>query len=350
MCFVNYQKFKRRRAKMEAKRPKTKLVISLLVLSSTLTFLPFCMAEDSDLGIPTVPVSGISLQAQLISSVPLTISQPGSYYLDQNITHSDRNANAIEVNADNVTIDLMGHSLIGPGSASGTNNGILEENTGGTASGHRVIDVRVLSNGGNGIILRSTHNLVKDCTVSDNCSALTEGWGGINCNSASTIIGNVVSDSNLFSGIITDSGCTISGNNVSHNGAGINAWYGCHVIGNTCSFDVYGINIGGNGALVKGNTVFSSHANGIEVAGSYNAIEENLVTHCEVGINFSGDQNFYANNRALYNSTNYGGSVPTGSGNGGGNVAFGTIPVSNSVNAELEMYEENATMDRNVTE
>ncbi|MFC1605048.1 right-handed parallel beta-helix repeat-containing protein [Planctomycetota bacterium] len=357
---------------MEAKRSKTKLVVSLLALGSTLTFLAFCMAGDSDMGMPTVLESGISLQAQLISSVPLTISQSGSYYLDQNMTHTNRYTNAIQVNADNVTIDLAGYSLIGPSSSSGTssgirmngrknveirngtvtnfgNNGIWDEDTGDTSSGHRVIDVRVLSNGGNGIVLEGNHNLVKDCTVLYNCSAIIEGWGGIRCGHTSTIIGNVVSYTNFLAGISADIGCTISGNNVSDNGWGINAWRGCHIIGNTCTWDMIGIFIEGNGNLVKGNTIFNSEDNGIEVGGSYNAIEENLVTDCSVGIFFSSAQNFYANNRVMNNSTNYGGSVPSGSKNGGGNIAFGIL-APNSINAELEMYEKNQTMNRIVLE
>ena len=52
------------------------------------------------------------------------------------------------------------------------------------------------------------------------------------------------------------------------------------------------------------------------------AVEENLVTGSTTGIKFAFVGNFYANNRAADNTTNYGGSLPVGAGDGGGNVSF----------------------------
>jgi hypothetical protein len=45
---------------------------------------------------------------------PVTLSLPGSYRLSGNLTVPDANVNAIEVTADNVSIDLNGFSIIGP--------------------------------------------------------------------------------------------------------------------------------------------------------------------------------------------------------------------------------------------
>jgi hypothetical protein len=45
---------------------------------------------------------------------PVTISLPGSYRLSGNLTVPDANTTAIEVTADNVTIDLNGFSIVGP--------------------------------------------------------------------------------------------------------------------------------------------------------------------------------------------------------------------------------------------
>lgn len=344
---------------MKARRSRTKLIVILLALSSTLTFLTFCMAQDSDLAMQAAVETEILAEAQPILNVPLTISQPGSYYLTENLTHTNSNTNAIRVNADNVTIDLAGYSLIGPGFDSGPdnngiymngrinveirngtitnfgNNGIWEESSDGI--GHKVIGVRVVSNGCVGVFLDSQNNLVKDCIVLDNSFGSNDVGGGIICSHASSITDNVVSNNSDYSGIVTDSGCIISGNNVSYNGFGIRVWYGCNVVDNIFSWDTDGIVIEGNGCFVKGNTVFESTLNGIKVEGAYNDIEENLVTYCHVGVYFSDSQNFHANNRALNNTTNYDGSVPTGSGNGGGNVTFGTLS-SGSLSTELEMH------------
>jgi parallel beta-helix repeat protein len=107
------------------------------------------------------------------------------------------------------------------------------------------------------------------------------------------------------------------------------------------------IEIGGNANLVKGNTVFEG-LSGIKVEGSSNVIEENLVTYCGIGIYFSDAQNVYANNRALNNLINYGGSVPSGSGDGGGNVEYILSEVNN--NAELRRNVEKDRQKRSRTQ
>ena len=45
-----------------------------------------------------------------ITSLPYTISAPGSYYLGGNLTYAG-DSHGITVNADNVTLDLMGFTL-----------------------------------------------------------------------------------------------------------------------------------------------------------------------------------------------------------------------------------------------
>ncbi len=45
-----------------------------------------------------------------IHSAPVTITEPGSYYLSRSIVHSGADS-AITIAADNVTLDLMGHTL-----------------------------------------------------------------------------------------------------------------------------------------------------------------------------------------------------------------------------------------------
>src|SRR5438270_4345686 len=58
-----------------------------------------------------------------ISALPFTISQPGSYFLTQNLTAS-AGGDGITVLADNVTIDLNGFALTGiAGSASAISEG-----------------------------------------------------------------------------------------------------------------------------------------------------------------------------------------------------------------------------------
>jgi len=332
-----------------------KSAVIVLALGSMLVFLALSMAGDSGSGAPIGPGPTILTDAQPISSLPFTISQPGSYSLTQNLQDlffpSSPHDNAIEVNADNVTIDLGGYSLIGPGANSGTsngihmngrtnveichgtvtgfgNNGIYEENN-DTGSGHRVVGLRVVSNGGHGILLWGSNHTVKDCTVIENCLTVLQGYGAITCGSSSTVTGNVASNNNIV-GINTGSGCMICDNTVSGNFLGIAPWYGCSVIDNTVSYNVAdGIQVAADGNLIKGNALSGNQESGINVSGSYNSVEGNLATYSGVGIEFSNADNFYANNRALANTQNFGGTLPSGSRNGGGNVAFGTLPGAN---------------------
>ncbi|MCK8603015.1 right-handed parallel beta-helix repeat-containing protein [Desulfoferrobacter suflitae] len=212
-----------------------------------------------------------------IESLPCTIREPGLYYLTKNLTHTATSENAITVDANHVTIDLMGFNLIGPGTgktigiymthrsnveirngtiSNFTPDGIREA---GSGSNHRVINVRVagingISYAGYGIILFGSSHLVKDCTV------LGHFYTGINVSKGTTVIGNTVyannygistgagclatgntvSD-NAATGISTSSGCTLSGNSAYHNGVGIWVSYGCTIVGNT----VYGNTVQG---------------------------------------------------------------------------------------------------------
>jgi|WetSurMetagenome_2_1015567.scaffolds.fasta_scaffold327930_1 hypothetical protein len=130
-----------------------------------------------------------------ISSVPLTIGTSGFYFFTGNLSHSGSDP-AITVSANNVTIDLMGFSLIhtgidglGPGiRMSGCNNveirngtirgfyyGIIDPST--SATNHRVSNIVALNPGvgttGANILLNGTDHLVKSCTAANG------GGGGI---------------------------------------------------------------------------------------------------------------------------------------------------------------------------
>lgn len=345
---------------MKVERTKTKLVISLLALGCTLTFLAFCMAEDTDPGLPPGPV--IRAEAQPIPELPFIISESGSYCLTQNLIHADPYTNAIEVKADNVTIDLGGYSLIGPTAEhnetcsaiymngrknveirNGTitnfpNNGIFEADSGvlPEANGHRIINVRVMTIGAHGIVLWGLNHTVRDCTVTQTQVGIEQGFGGITCGHISSVINNVVTE-NAIVGIRTGSGCLIRDNTLADGSFGIIPGTGSSIVDNTISFMFAdGIWIRDmDGCLVKGNTLRANGRYGINVEGYDNVIEENLASSSEIGINFVYDENVYANNRALYNGTNFGGTVPTGIYDGGGNIGAGTL-VGGSVGARLQ--------------
>jgi hypothetical protein len=120
-----------------------------------------------------------------ITSLPYTISNPGFYFLVGNLTYSG-NDNAITVNADNVTIDLMGFDLsyggaagnvkgilmggrsnveIRNGTVRGFNVGIRE--TSATGNTHRAINIRATGNGF-GIFFNGNNHLIKSFSGSNN--------------------------------------------------------------------------------------------------------------------------------------------------------------------------------------
>jgi hypothetical protein len=332
-----------------------------------------------------------------ISALPFIIPASGSYFVTGDLISA---SNGISVNADNVTIDLMGYSLIGPAAGfgivmSGRSNVEIRNGTvrdfsvginenGGAGRNHRVVDLRADSNANIGINLMGESHLVKDSTVANNggsgmsvgaattvtgSTAHTNVGTGISTGAGARVTGNTAYN-NSAGGILTGFGATVIGNTAhNNNGDGISAGVGSTVTGNAAYFNGDdGIAVGGgatvsdnsvylnnstgiragnastvtnntalqnNGVVaaadgggirvfsssfVKGNTVSNNTTNGIYVAGVDIAVEDNLVTSSTNGINFSSGGNFYANNRASGNTTDYfNGASQT---DGGGNVSF----------------------------
>lgn len=225
-----------------------------------------------------------------------TISQSGSYYLAGNRVCS---GTGIQVDADNVTIDLMGYALIGPGTET-TNgitmsgrinveirngtvrdfyNGIYE--SGSSGGGHRIISIRSISNGKNAIYIYNKSALVKGCTIYENGTNCSTEVCGIYTRWGSTVINNLVYENGNYCdsavyGIYTSIGSTVTNNTVSQNGfSAAGTVYGIYpgnnstVTNNTsssnggnCSNPVYGIRCG------AGCTVINNTANGNGGAGA----------------------------------------------------------------------------------
>jgi parallel beta-helix repeat protein len=229
----------------------------------------------------TLMVSAATLEAAtVITSLPYTITAQGSYIINQNLKAS---WHGIKVQANNVTIDLNGYSISGNNTSGGYgiymngrsnveirngtirnfgSHGIYEESSSGNS--HRVVNVRVMNNKGNGILLLGSNHMVKDCTTSNN------GGSGIYTHVGCMISGNTVYD-NGYEGISANSGSTVSGNTAYNNGrTGIYANSGSTIIGNTAySNGGHGIYCNGGGVCtVKNNTVSYNQWNGISLNGN----------------------------------------------------------------------------------
>jgi len=246
-----------------------------------------------------------------ISSLPYTISSPGSYFVTGNLTSA---GTGITVNANDATIDLGGYVLTGPGSGdnhgvhmvgrknveirNGTiknfgTNGIYEASGGYTDPGHRVIGVRVIENGSSGIFLVGNQHFIENCTAINNAQygiyvdyysiirecTCTGNQNGIYCYSGSTISDNIASQNNE-NGIRA-----IDGNSVINNIAMENSNHGIMADGyntiknNTTSWNKYsGIQLGTYNVL-DGNTSYLNNQSG----GAYPNISD-CVT-CASGVN-----------------------------------------------------------------
>jgi hypothetical protein len=234
-----------------------------------------------------------------ITSLPYTISAPGAYYLGGDLSYSG-NGEGIAVNADNVTLDLMGFTLTNTGTGTetrrvgismysrknveirnGTVRGWLRGiNDDGTGLAHRVINVRLEDNL-TGVYLSGKGHLIQGCTASSSGSDLNGFVIEFGCG---IISGCLVK--NLYYGIfVTNENSVISGNVVLGNGAvgsvGIYSFGGL-VMGNEVSnCGNLGIWSSGTGSII-GNTVNTASSSQTGVIIQYPStptlLDQNTVT------------------------------------------------------------------------
>jgi hypothetical protein len=180
-------------------------------------------------------VDGIRRISQTSTTVfPIVISAPGSYRLASNLRVASTRVDAIDITANNVTLDLNGFSIIGPGS--GTGNGINAGVQGGicnppkvTVTNVTVTDGVVTAMGGSGICLGSYAHV-------ERVRALRNGGSGIEVNSFARIIGNLCNN-NMATGIACGRDCVISGNTANSNLEGIFTSDNAAVLGNSASLN-----------------------------------------------------------------------------------------------------------------
>jgi len=315
-----------------------------------------------------------------ISSLPITISTPGSYYLTGDLTGVSGQA-GITIMTSYVTIDLNGFSLIGVGgSLDGINsslsvldhivvrNGVIR-NWGGrglsstnTTEVHAE-DLRLKGNGSDGLrvgwrsIVRNTtssgnagYGIYADIgSVVDGCTAATNAQGGF------VIQGNsLVSHSTamlhgssfgfqISASIATD--CTAQ-----QNGSGFSMFAGGRVVHSLARANVTGIfasdqsqveenlvesntDIGirmSNRGLARGNVVNVNTNTGIYGI-TANQIDDNQMSLNGTGILVVGANNLIVNNTAIGNTTEY--NIPAG--NKAGPISADPTTASHWANFDL---------------
>ncbi|MHC4389600.1 MAG: right-handed parallel beta-helix repeat-containing protein [Planctomycetota bacterium] len=161
------------------------------------------------------------------SDLPLTITEPNSYYLVEDVNFEPNDVNAITVECNSGTgcgIYMYGRSNVEVRNGTVRDfgwSGIWEAEEGGSGKGHRIIGVRAVSNGFSGIFCSGSGNLVKDCTAAKNRD-------GIYVRSGSTVIGNTAYN-NSGSGIYASSYSLVDQNTTYNNGTNMVTGVGCQV-------------------------------------------------------------------------------------------------------------------------
>jgi hypothetical protein len=220
---------------------------------------------------------------------PITISQPGSYFVTQNL--SPATTNGIVINSDDVTLDLNGFDI----TAGVANNGS------GIADGGTVRTGVVIRNGqvrgfGTGVsVTNLSRSRLEDLEVTGaSGDGIVVGSGGI--------VRDVMAHDNVAAGIrviqqASDWGTLITDSNVSRNGFG----YG---------YEIGGIYIQANNVWVRNSVIDSNAQAGVAVTigWSYNEITDNRITgNYQSGVLFSGigttNYNMVARNVLVGNGT-----------------------------------------------
>ena len=96
-------------------RLNTLLLVLLVAMAGAIIALLASRAYGGPLDPTTSPGStdGVREPGTPILSIPITITQPGYYYLTHNLTASADNQNGITIDSDYVTLDLKGFTLTG---------------------------------------------------------------------------------------------------------------------------------------------------------------------------------------------------------------------------------------------
>jgi parallel beta-helix repeat protein len=202
-----------------------------------------------------------------IHRTPLTIDQPGSYFLTQDITQT--------VSSDGNFTNIAIHN----GRLRGGNIGIRLRNTVGDDFMVRIRDMTLEGSLNEAIyvqgqsLIGSSQVLIENNSIHDSGNdgiGLRFMWGG-------RVSGNVVQgagDGSGDHGIYLHScrGVTVSNNTVSHSGAdGIRIWYSwyCAVDGNHTTYNNdWGVNVyQGDQIVYSGNRAYGNGAGGLTIPG-----------------------------------------------------------------------------------
>ena len=215
------------------------------------------------------------------SSFPVSIDTAGSYYVAEDITCTDATVDAvIEISASNVTLDLRGHTITGPGqAASGATFGISLAGTATTILYNvKVINGVVTENSRSGINVNYSNFI----TIKDINSYKNGATGIAVIQSASTRIESCQAIDNTTNGMyfLVSNYSYVEDNIITDN-------------------DSYGLStVSANDSLFKGNLI-CNNTKGIYIGGlstNNSIIENHCTSNTSEDLNFDGTNNLCINN------------------------------------------------------
>ena len=287
--------------------------VPALIASMSILLLPHAFGQGALTPPPGPPAPTMKTLDQLdakleprtpISSLPFTISQPGSYYLTGNLTGVS-GQDGITIATSDVTLDLVGFALTGVAGSlkgvsisGGTSNIAVRNGTvrswggegvdAGSASNGQFQDLRLSANGGFAGLIAGDGSTVSGCVARGNTrDGIFTGFGctisgcttrenldaGIYAGQGSTVTGCTASR-NTDRGIFTSGECTVSGCTANLNGGdGINASGGSTISGCTASDNHKNGIVSENGSTISGSTASYNYNDGIRVTSSCRVVE-----------------------------------------------------------------------------
>ena len=313
--------------------------------------------------------SGVFGAGTPISSLPLTISTPGSYYLTGNLTGVS-GQNGIIIASNDVSIDMRGFTLTG---VAGTGDGIRTQ----TPTLWRGIQIRngtARGWGGSGFQLQTANGGVFDSLIAEgnsgwgfvigeggtisHCTAVANAFSGVNATVATVsgcvsekngghgyqisnvVLTDCVANYNTFNGVMDTGvsrvdGCIVRGNQA----IGIET-QSSQVTDNNVQFNAgTGIDVSSVGSVIARNEVTANSqtgtGQGIRVTGDNARVEDNHVVDYagfavqDVGIAVTGAGNVVIGNSAHNNVANYSLAGAGGSYGPLQNAATATSPFAN---------------------
>ena len=272
-----------------------------------------------------------------ITNLPFTISLPGSYYLDRNLT-GENGQNGITISANYVTLDLMGFTLTGVAGASAgiavsgsrvnivIRNGTVRSWPGGginasTAIDSRFSNIHALFNGNAGLWV-GNHAVVENCVARNGSSGIfsdlnhsvtyinsvaAHNSSGLFAGQYSTVTG-CQAFSNSLTGIFVGSYSTVRDSTSHRNGEfGISVGQGttvyrCTVISNAS----HGIT-GSMENRIESNHSAYNGGSGIWVSSTKHVIKDNTLVRNRIGLQVQSFGSLITGNMAVssLSDTNY---------------------------------------------